>query len=284
MSPILYGLVGMTGVGLLNVLISLLNQKNEAFKVGFLIQIGNFLLTLTLFPILFKQNPGIEIFFSLLIAGASGALAFIFINKAFSEGKASINSPIISSWGMLTALLGFIVLGEDINYLKILGMILIVLGIFLSSLDLKYLLKNRNIAIIPGVKWSLFAAISLAVSFFTITYFTGSIHWYSVNLFTRFWTASSYILMGLSTRKPLKSYFSKIPLLILIAILIDTSSMLTINLGYTTSEPGIVSVLTSASPIPTLILSFLVLKESITKQQLLGILVVIVGIISLSLN
>lgn len=284
MSPILYGLVGMTGVGLLNVLISLLNRKNEAFKVGFLIQIGNFLLTLTLFPILFKQNPGIEIFFSLLIAGASGALAFIFINKAFSEGKASINSPIISSWGMLTALLGFIVLGEDINYLKILGMILIVLGIFLSSLDLKYLLKNRNIAIIPGVKWSLFAAISLAVSFFTITYFTGSIHWYSVNLFTRFWTASSYILMGLSTRKPLKSYFSKIPLLILIAILIDTSSMLTINLGYTTSEPGIVSVLTSASPIPTLILSFLVLKESITKQQLLGILVVIVGIISLSLN
>jgi len=284
MSPVFYGLIGMVGVGILNVLIALLNRKHDAFKVASLIQLGNFLLTLSLFPFLFQSNPGLFVFLGLIIAGASGMIAFIFINKAFKEGKTSINSPIISTWGMITAVLGFVLLGEEVYASKIIALLLIVAGIFTSSLDFSYLAKHRNLALIPGIKWSLLAALSLGISFFTIAYFTGENHWYSISLFTRFWTISTCLVIAKATHKPVFSYFKAIPLLVLLAVIVDTGSMLAINIGYTTSEPGVVSLLTSASPIPTIILSFFILKEKITKQQLFGISMVIGGIILLAVR
>jgi transporter family protein len=284
MSPIIYGLFGMVGIGVLNILISLLNRNNDSFKIGFLIQLGNSLVTLALFPILYKENPGSTVFFSLIIAGISGALAFVFINKAFKEGKASINSPIISTWGMITAIFGFILLNEDFYLSKGISMLLIVLGIFLSSIDIKTLLKSRSLKLIGGVKWSILAALNLGISFFTITYFAADNHWYTVSLFTRFWTIITYLVLAGATHKPVLSYFKNLPLLLFFAIFVDVVSFLMMSIGYTTSEPGVVSVITSASPALTIILSFLILKEKITKQQLFGVVVVIAGIILLALN
>lgn len=274
----------MLGLGLLNILIVLLNRKNDSFKVGFLIQLGNFLLTLALLPFLFKENPGLSVFLPLAIAGSTGAAAFVFINKAFKEGKASINSPIISTWGMMTAILGFFLLGEAVYFAKILAILIIIIGIFTSSLDLPYLFKHKNLSLIPGVKWALLAALSLGISFFAITYFTAGNHWYSISLFTRFWTITSYFVIAGVTHKPVLSYLKSIPLLVFLAVVVDTASMLMINIGYTTNEPGVVSLLASASPVPTIILSFLVLKEKITKQQLLGIALVVIGIILLTVS
>ena len=226
MSPITYGLFGMFGIGVLNILVSLLNRNNSAFKIGFLIQLGNALATLALFPILYRENPGIQVFIALAVAGITGAIAFVFINKAFKEGKASINSPIISTWGMMTAILGFIILNEDFYFAKGLSILLIVFGIFLSSIDVKTLLKTRSLKLIEGVKWSILAALNLGISFFIITYFASNNHWYSVSLITRFWTVLTYLVMAGTTRKPVISYFRNIPLLIFFAILVDVTSFL----------------------------------------------------------
>ena len=284
MSPIIYGLFGMVGIGVLNILVSLLNRNNDSFKIGFLIQLGNAVATLALFPFLYKENPGTTVFFSLIIAGITGALAFVFINKAFKEGKASINSPIISTWGMITAVFGFILLNEDFYFSKGISILLIVIGIFLSSIDIKTLLKSKSIKLIDGVKWSVLAALNLGISFFTITFFASDNHWYSVSLITRFWTVVTYLVMAKSTHKPILSYFKSLPLLLFFAIFVDVVSFLMMSIGYTTSEPGVVSVITSASPAITIILSFLILKEKITKQQLFGVIVVVAGIILLTLN
>lgn len=284
MSPIIFGLSGMVGIGVLNILVSLLNRNEDSFKIGFLIQLGNALATLALFPFLYKENPGITVFFSLIVAGITGALAFVFINKAFKEGKASINSPIISTWGMITAVFGFIFLNEDFYLSKGISILLIVLGIFLSSIDIKTLLKSKSFKLIAGVKWSVLAALNLGISFFTMTYFAADNHWYSVSLFTRFWTIITYFVMAGTTHKPILTYFKNLPLLLFFAIFVDVTSFLMMNIGYTTAEPGVVSVITSASPALTIVLSFLILKEKISKQQLFGVVVVISGIILLALK
>lgn len=283
MFAIFYGLSGMVGIGVVNTLIALINRKQDSFKTGFLIQAGNFILTLLLFPILFEQSVDFKTFLGLILAGATGAGAFVFINKAFTEGKASINSPIISTWGVMTTVMGFIFLGEQFHVYKGISMILIITGIFISSIDIKYLLKYKNLSLIPGVRWSVLAAFLVGISFFTLGYFTEGNNWYTVNLITRFWTIGSYIALAKYYNKPLSKYFSDVPVLIILAILIDVSSFLLINLGYTTSEPSIVSMLTSASPVPTLILSFLILKERLTLRQLLGIGIVITGIVLLTI-
>ena len=274
----------MVGIGVLNILVSLLNRNNDSFKIGFLIQLGNAVATLALFPFLYKENPGTTVFFSLIIAGITGALAFVFINKAFKEGKASINSPIISTWGMITAVFGFILLKEDFYLSKGISILLIVIGIFLSSIDIKTLLKSKSIKLIDGVKWSVLAALNLGISFFTITFFASDNHWYSVSLITRFWTIVTYLVMAKRTHKPVLSYFKNLPLLLFFAIFVDVVSFLMMSIGYTTSEPAVVSVITSASPAITIILSFLILKEKVTKQQLFGVIVVVAGIILLALN
>lgn len=283
MSAVLYGLGGMIGIGVLNTLITLINRKQDSFKTGFLIQAGNFILTLSLFPFLFEQSVDAKIFLGLFLAGATGVVAFVFINKALTEGKASINSPVISTWGVMTTVLGFIFLGEQFHIYKGISMTLIITGIFISSIDIKYLLKYRNLSLIPGMKWSIPAAFLIGISFFTLGYFTEDNNWYTVNLIARFWTIASYIALAMYFKKPVKKYFSNLPVLIGLAILVDVTSFLLINLGYTTSEPSVVSMLTSASPVPTIILSFLLLKERLTLRQLLGIGVVITGIILLTI-
>ena len=221
------------GIGVLNILVSLLNRNNDSFKIGFLIQLGNSIVTLALFPFLYKENPGITIFFSLILAGITGALAFVFINKAFKEGKASINSPIISTWGMITAVLGFILLNEEFYLAEGVSILLIVIGIFISSIDIKTILKSKSLRLIDGVKWSVLAALNLGISFFTITYFASDNHWYSVSLITRFWTVVTYLVMAKSTHKPVLTYFNNIPLLLFFAILVDVVSFLMMSIGYT---------------------------------------------------
>lgn len=284
MQAIFYGLSGMIGIGVINTLIALINRNQDSFKTGFLIQTGNFILTLCLFPFLFEESVDFKVFLGLIIAGSTGALSFVFINKALSEGKASVNSPVISTWGLMTTILGFIFLGEQFHIYKAISITLIITGIFISSIDIKYLLKYRNLSIIPGVRWSVPAAFLIGISFFTLGYFTEGNNWYTVNLITRFWTIASYMALAVYFKKPVKKYFLNLPLLVGLAILVDVSSFLLINLGYTTSEPSIVSMLTSASPVPTIILSFLILKERLTLRQILGIGVVIIGIVLLTIS
>lgn len=284
MSAVAYGLIAMFGIGTLNVLIKILTKKNDDFKIGFLIQVLGFLIVLLLFPFLPKASlENIQILL-LLVAGVFGSLAFIFINKSFSKGPASINSPLISTWSVITSLFGFLLLGEEVFLLKILGIVLVVVGIFVTSIDFATIRKNKNLLVVPGALEALIAAGLLSISMFILAYLTTFENWFTVNFVYRTFVLITYLILAIKRDTKLVSNFRSIPRLILAAGALDVISMMAINLGYSKGEPSIISVLTSANTIVTVSFAFFFLKEKITIKQLIGIIIVISGILILAIT
>ena len=71
-----------------------------------------------------------------LAAGAFGTLGFVALVLALeSGGKASIVIPLTSAYPGVTVILARIMLGEHLETIKILGVVLIIVGIVLVSLE-----------------------------------------------------------------------------------------------------------------------------------------------------
>ncbi|RMH08114.1 MAG: hypothetical protein D6699_01015, partial [Aquificota bacterium] len=66
---------------------------------------------------------------------ASGFLGLVFFFMAVKEGDVSLVSPIASSSPLWASLLAFLFLGEELSFLRLLGIVLVVVGIVLISLS-----------------------------------------------------------------------------------------------------------------------------------------------------
>jgi drug/metabolite transporter (DMT)-like permease len=64
----------------------------------------------------------------LLIGGASSAVAYYALFRAFGGGPVSTVSPIISGWAIVSCLLGVVVFSETIGPIRALGILLVVVG------------------------------------------------------------------------------------------------------------------------------------------------------------
>lgn len=108
----------------------------------------------------------------LVICAASGFLHFLFAlfqAKSLKSEELSIVYPIMRSYPILVLPLGILILGEECSTIAIIGIILVVFGVYIvnmSTLDLKNLMEPLNGIIKGGRAWALLAMI--AISFLTI--------------------------------------------------------------------------------------------------------------------
>ncbi len=76
-----------------------------------------------------------ELVFISLGGMLSGFLALLFYFEAVRHGKVSIVAPIASTSPLWSVLFAYVLLGEGLNFQKLVGVLLIVLGITLLSLS-----------------------------------------------------------------------------------------------------------------------------------------------------
>ncbi len=105
-----------------------------------------------------------------------------------------------------------------------------------------------------------------------------------------FWLIALKLVMGIMLclyfyltnkgKKLLSGYKSVIKILIPIAVL-DALAYLGTTWGYsvTTNTTSLITVIANAYSLPTIILAYFLLKERVSKQQALGIVSIISGII-----
>jgi len=118
------------------------------FKLGLKAEVGNlfalmvhnfsaFLLASLLFFALGEPlKVGLrELVFISLGGMLSGFLGLFFYFEAVRHGKVSIVAPIASTSPLWSVLFAYVLLGEGLNFQKLLGVLLIVLGITLLSLS-----------------------------------------------------------------------------------------------------------------------------------------------------
>lgn len=245
------------------------------------ISFGYDFLVLNKFP---DMNYGLKTWSLLVFFGVVQAVIYLLLYNSFRKGYVSVLAPIFSSFSGFTAALSIIILGEIVTGHVLFGLLALFAGILLINMD-SDALKARRIGFvnIPGLK-EVLAATAFAV-IWTLLWdqFVGNKDWLLYTLFMYlFMTIAILVYAKISSIKLLGVKKAAWKYLFVIGVF-EIVAYLSISWGYSsTSMTSVVALLSGAFSLPTIFLARIFLQERLSFTQLVGGLVVIVGIMFLS--
>lgn len=284
---ILYGILSMIGWGTADFLGANSSRKIGHFLTLFWMQ---FIGTSVAFIYFITKANNLDktLFYKYLpllgIIAILQTIAYLSFYKGFEKGNVSVVSPIASSWAMVTIILSILFLGEAINSIQLIGIILILSGIILISTDIKEVSAMRKLKIFTGVKEGIIAMLGWGVSFFLIVPATRDLGWFFPIFIFKVFAVLFLLILALTRKRklyPAGSQLSFISLVIPIGLL-DVTSFFSYNFGLEGSLSLIISPVAASFPVITVLLARIFLKERLRTIQILGIISVIGGIILLS--
>lgn len=205
---------------------------------------------------------------------------FISFNQALKIGNPALVGAIAASFSALVVILSLIFLGERITSRQMLAILVIFLGVFLATFDLRTFLKTR---IIPkGVILALVAMVAWGIYFTFIKIPVREIGWFWPNYisFTLFPVVFLFMKLKKIRIYPINFKGAIIPL-VLAAILTGVAEF-SFNYAISRGLTAIVAPVAGSYPTLYVLLAFLVFKEPLAKQQIVGIITTLIGIVLLS--
>lgn len=288
---LLAGLGGMFGWGLADFF-----AKKTIDKIGDIASLawGHIFGTAVLLGIAIYQEKALEqiifipqdslIWLGLIFFGVLQAIVYLLVYKGFGKGQVGVLSPIFASFAGLTAILSIAVFGEAVSQYAVFGLAILFVGILLINVDLSALRSRRfKITHVPGIKEVGIATLLAAIWTLSWDKFVGGQDWLSYALFMyAFMTVAILVFAALRKINLFIVPGSVWKFLALIGIC-ETIAYAAISFGYSqTSLTSIISLLSGAFSLPTIVLAHLFLKEKITAIQTVGSIVIVVGIMILS--
>ena len=280
-SAVFYGLICMFTWGIINFSVGRISPKLGNFKTSFLIQVFAVLPMLFL-SFFYTVSFNLSHFLLISILGLLTTGAYLSLTKGYSVGSVSIVTTIMSTWAIVPTILSFIFLNEEITIIKLLGIITCFFGILILSADFKSIRKASQFKLMSGAKWGLVAALGLGLQTFLIAVFSRHMDWFTITLNWRIWTGLIFLILAAILKKNFTELVSKVPFFIWIVVILDVFVNIVLNIGLSRTDPSVVTMVASASPLVTIVLSVIFLKERLTWLKYLGIFVCLSGIFMLS--
>lgn len=284
---IISGILSMLGWGLADFFAKKTVDKIDDLRVLFWSQIFGTI------PILIYLlfNPEIPNFTLqttsyLLVLSFLITFGILLFYRGLGKGKASVISPIYSSYAAFAVIVSFLVFHEFIFGLTWLGIGIVFLGIILASFDYKefrsmdFELKDLS----KGVPETLIAALIIGLSLPIWDKFLSDSGWPVFNLLNNLITSLIILFISLSKKSSLRIEEKGIWLWLFIVGIFTSGAFLTLVWGFSkTSFTSIISVLSAASPVVVIILARIFLKERMSLTQKLGVVLVLLGLIIISI-
>jgi drug/metabolite transporter (DMT)-like permease len=276
---VFFGLISLVGFALANVM-----SKSPVEKIGsagLVFLRGIFISLFLLAAFLFFPANKIPAEFFAIILGISilGYVTLALFFESLKADKAGIVIPITRASVLVTVALSIIFFGESLSLLQIFAVVLIVLGAILASVDLKLIKKT-------GLKFSRGVVLAFVVCFLWGIYF----FFFKIPVqlagpvMASF--ASEILLMVFGgtqlvvLRKNLEIDLKTVLLVGAIGFL-SFMGVLFFNLGIGVGSVSIVAAIGSAAPIIAVVYGKLVYKEVYSRQQLLGVVLMVLGLIAI---
>ena len=210
----------------------------------------------------------------LILSGISNTLLWICYFKALDIGTVSKVTPVDKTSIILTLILSTIFLNEQITITKIISIILILLGTFLT---IKKDDKNNN-----NNKWIIYAVLTAIFTSTTTILSKIGIENTNTTLITFLRTLIVLIILMIIViiKKKynfLKTIKSKSWIFIILSGLSTSLSWLFYFKALSLGEASIVFPIEKLSLVVSILISVLFLKEKINKKQTIGIIIIIIG-------
>jgi len=283
MQPILFALISYLGWGTGDIFGTIATRKIGAYSTTFWYLIFQIFLFsfLALFFLADLQNLTLPVLVLNLALGIIGTLGLIAFYEGLRIANASLVGTIAASFAALTVVLSIIFLGETVTWPQAVSIIAIFAGIIISSLNFKEL-RNRNSLTNRGVLLAIATMVMWGVYWTFIKIPVREIGWF----WPGFISLSSFpiILIFLKLRNlKLSMPNTKEAFLPLLAnaVLLGVGSF-SFNFALGKGLTAIVAPIAGSYPTLFVVLVFMVFKDPITRQQITGIVVTLLGIVLLS--
>lgn len=279
---ILLGLIAMLGWGIGDTLSGIISKEQGSLKIAVWSQFPGIVLLLAL--ALIYKVPQISAYYLILqLADAAiltlSAVAFF---EAMKIGEISIVSPISASWAAFTVILSLLLLGESVGLLQYMGIALAITGTALASFKLEGVLGVRNRKKALGADIAFLSAFGFGIGFFILNVLIIQLGWLLPTILNSVLIA--IFVMAYSRSKGIDISLKKEerkPLLWLGIIYVI--SIIAYSVGITQSYAVIIAPIAAASPVITVSIVILFLKERPSRNQIVGIAAALCGIILLSI-
>ncbi len=278
---ILLGIGGMFGWGIYDFLGGVFAKQIGFFKSLFWSQLAG-LISIFLLAIVFKSSVNVPILAIILspIAAILYSAGYLFFFKGFELGNVSIIAATMNLWAVFTMLFAFMFMGQRLSAMQTLGVVMIILGAALASLNWIEI-RNQRFQLSAGVKEAVFGAFFFGVFWNVSEIISEKVGWLLTTLFVKFGIILFLLIFSIFVKQEigLTKTSPKTKYIILLMGIIEAGAVALVNYGLTIGDAILITPIASALSIVTILLAIVFLKDKVTKIQGLGIITAIVGII-----
>ena len=285
MQAIIFALVSYLGWGIGDIFGTIATRRIGAYSTTFwyiLLQVPIFGILIPFFTS-HLQNLTLEILIINTTLGLIGTIGLVAFYEGLKVGNAALVGTIAASFAALTVLLSIIFLNESISPQQSLTIITIFIGLFGSTFDIRSLI-SRKLIVDKGIWMGLIAMLSWGIYWAFIKIPIKELGWFwpgYISVLTSLPVIWLFIkFRGIKLEK-LNSKGSFYPLFAN-AFLLGIGA-LSFNLAIEKGFTSIVAPIAGSYPTIFVLLAYRIFRDPITRQQIAGILITIIGIAMLSI-
>lgn len=276
-------LVATVGFGLVAVLVTKTSRNIGPVPALFLFQGLGVPLFTFLLPFA-PQAPNHPNVLPLIILGSLFSFNYLLFLHATKIGQLAVVGPIGQLYMVVTAILGIVFLGESFGATKLLSMILIMIGVILLGLELPKR-KEKIVKLLAGVPYSFISSIGTGIYLYFLAIFSRSIGWFLTVVTIRTAIAVTTFIILIYKRYDFSELKKQTPWKsIMLAAALDVGAFSLYNYTISRYEVSTVTIITSLQAAVIVLFSWIVFKEKLNKQQLIGLVIALLGLVSLQMK
>jgi drug/metabolite transporter (DMT)-like permease len=237
-----------------------------------------------LIAILFLKIPNFtpELAGITVLAGISGVIGYIFLYRGFGKGNVSVVAPITSSWSVITVLLAYLLFAETLAPLQIVGVVAVFVGIFFTATNLSELKKSISQRRSAGAADGVVAMFAWGISYALLKPITSAVGPFITLLMLKLLAVAALFSWAGVTRTKISIPTKLIFLIIAVSGFLDFFGFLMFNVSLSMQFVSVASAIVATAPAVTIALAYVFLKERIVRNQKLGIIAILAGLVLIS--
>ena len=280
------GIIVMLCWGIGDFLASILTKKIGTIKTMFVNNVFWLIISIPLAFYIYFNNL-IKItwidFFLICLSSFIDIFAVYNFLKSLEFGEVTIVSPISSAYSLITVILALLLLNETLSLLRLVSILIIIIGIILSSADLS---KLKNLHTAKGVKQALIAMVLWGIYFFILGIVKKSTDSINIFLFS-FTTIAIFFTIFAILKKGMTNYQElakqKLVLIFIIGNILFLLAWIVMSYALPKENISILTPLSSLYSAITVVLAAIFYKEKLVFNQKIGIVVILAGIVLISI-
>lgn len=288
---ILMGLIAMFCWGISDFLYSIVTRRLGTLKTTFTSQFLSIIPTLIAILLFFnKLSFDLHNLLYLAIGGLLMVVAVVNFFEALRIGEVALVAPIANAYSVITVILAILFLQESLSTLRLISIVLVILGVILTSTDLR---KLKHIHTAKGIVNAFIPMIIWGIYFFIVKYVSNNLSNsmsgvdVAINLFILTGIFNGLFMVSYPIIKKQVPTFAQVRkdnillMLIIITILVNIS-WFAINYGVSLDLVSLVTPISSLAPAITVILAVIFFKDKLVLNQKLGIITILLGLFLIS--